>query len=79
MIKHKIELDIVGYVRHEYKRINRHIDRGIKNKDYLIRHLSDEDCFSIVDKFLGWFSKAVKHFDHNDYTGAMVTYKINRK
>jgi 2-polyprenyl-3-methyl-5-hydroxy-6-metoxy-1,4-benzoquinol methylase len=31
---------------------------------------------SKVDKFLEWFSKTTKHFEHNDYTGAMVTYKI---
>ena len=55
MAKHKIDRDIVGYVRHEYKRINRQIERGVQGKDYLIRHLSDEDCFSIVKNHFGWY------------------------
>jgi 3'-phosphoadenosine 5'-phosphosulfate sulfotransferase (PAPS reductase)/FAD synthetase len=55
MKRHKIDKDIVGYVRHEWSRINRQIDRGVQNKDYLIRHLSDEDCFSLVKKEIGWY------------------------
>ncbi len=55
MAKHNIDRDIVGYVRHEFRRIQRQIDRGVKKKDYLIRHLSDEDCFSIVEKYFGWY------------------------
>lgn len=57
MARHGIDLDIVGYVRHEYNRINRQIERCVKNKDYLISHLSDEDCFSIVRKYIGWYPK----------------------
>ena len=34
---------------------------------------------SKVDKFLDWFGKAVKHYKHTDYSGAMVTYKISHK
>ena len=30
-------------------------EEALKKKDYLIRHLSDEDCFSIVKKYFGWF------------------------
>lgn len=60
MARHKIDRDIVGYVRHEYSRINRQIERGVKGKDYLIRHLSDEDCFSIVEKYLGWYPEIYK-------------------
>ena len=60
MARHKIDRDIVGYVRHEYSRINRQIEKGVKNKDYLIRHLSDEDCFSIVEKHFGWFPDIYK-------------------
>lgn len=60
MAKHQIDRDIVGYVRHEFKRIHRQIERGVKNKDYLIRHLSDKDCFSIVEKHFGWFPDIYK-------------------
>lgn len=60
MSKHKIDIDIVGYVRHEYNRINRQIERGVKNKDYLIRHLSDEDCFSLVESEIGWYPDIYK-------------------
>lgn len=55
MQKHEIDVDIVGYVRHEWRRMNRQIERGVEKKEYLIRHMSDEDCFSIVEKFIGWF------------------------
>jgi len=55
MSRHKIDIDIVGYVRHEWTRIKRQIDRKVEKKEYLIRHLSDEDCFSIVLKYFGWF------------------------
>ncbi len=55
MQRHKIDVDIVGYVRHEWRRINRQLDRGIENKEYLIRHLSDEDCFALVKKSIGWY------------------------
>lgn len=60
MAKHKIDVDIIGYVRHEYKRINRQIDRGVENKDYLIRHLSDEDCFDLVEREFGWYPSIYK-------------------
>jgi hypothetical protein len=55
MEKHKIDVDIVGYVRSEWSRINRQIEVGVKNKEYLIRHLSDEDCFFLVKKHIGWY------------------------
>lgn len=55
MKRHSIDVDIVGYVRHEWSRINRQIAKGVENKEYLIRHLSDEDCFSLVEKEIGWY------------------------
>tara|TARA_R110000803_G_scaffold136142_1_gene203116 strand:+ start:2050 stop:2901 length:852 start_codon:yes stop_codon:yes gene_type:complete len=55
MAVHKIDIDIVGYVRSEYKRIQNQINRNVKNKDYLISHLSDEDCFFLTKKHLGWY------------------------
>jgi len=72
MEKHSIELDIVGYVRHEYSRMQRQIDRGVKNKDYLIAHLSDEDCFSIVKKHIGWYPDIYKlKWDDNRISEAL--------
>ena len=57
MKKYKIDIDIIGYVRSEYSRIKRQIERGVTNKEYLIAHLSDEDCFYLVEKEIGWFPK----------------------
>ena len=33
---------------------------------------------SKVDKFLEWYEKTLPYFEHNDRTGAMVTYKITK-
>lgn len=55
MQKYQIQIDIVGYVRSEYSRIQRQLKRSVNNKEYLIRHLSDEDCFSLVKREFGWF------------------------
>jgi 3'-phosphoadenosine 5'-phosphosulfate sulfotransferase (PAPS reductase)/FAD synthetase len=55
MKKHEIDIDIVGYVRSEYKRIQRQVALKVKNKQYLISHLSNEDCFSLVEKEIGWY------------------------
>lgn len=55
--RHNINKDIIGYVREEWRRIERQIQRGVKDKDYLIRHMSNEDCFSIVEKYIGWYPK----------------------
>jgi len=55
MRRYEIDVDIVGYVRSEYRRIENQIKRDVKNKDYLISHLSDEDCFSLVKNHIGWY------------------------
>lgn len=55
MHRHKIDIDLVGYVRGEYSRIQRQVERGVKDKEYLISHLSNEDCFSLVEKEIGWY------------------------
>lgn len=57
MVKHSIDVDLVGYVREERGRIERQISKGAKGKEYLISHLSNEDCFSIVKNQIGWYPK----------------------
>lgn len=51
---HGIELDLVGYVRTERRRWERQRARGAQDKLYPIAHLSDEDCFELVDGAIGW-------------------------
>lgn len=52
-----IDLDLIGYVREEKRRIVNQIDRGVKNKTYPISHYTNEECFEIVEKHIGWFPK----------------------
>lgn len=60
MNRHNITRDIVGYVRTEWKRINRQVKKGVANKDYLIRDLDDNDCFALVEKYIGWYPEIYK-------------------
>ena len=55
MARHEIDVDLVGYVRSEYGRIKRQALRGAKRKAYPIAHINNEDCFSLVEKEIGWF------------------------
>ena len=57
MAVNKIDVDLVGYVRSESSRIKRQIKTGAKNKEYLISHLSNDDCFSLVKQQIGWYPK----------------------
>ena len=65
--KHKIDKDLVGYVREESKRIKRQISKleskGLSGtKDHTIAHLSNEDCFSLVKSEIGWFPEIYNVF-----------------
>lgn len=53
MEKNKIDVDLVGYVRTENRRIKNQLKRNVSNKEYPISHLSDADCFSLVKKEIG--------------------------
>lgn len=69
--KHKIDLDLIGYVRSEKNRINRQIKNikkrnGVQNKAHPIAHLSDEDCFYLVDREIGWHPAIYDIKDEND-------------
>ncbi|MGB0861419.1 MAG: phosphoadenosine phosphosulfate reductase family protein [Saprospiraceae bacterium] len=55
MKKNQIDVDLVGYVRSENRRIKNQLKRGVTNKEYLISHLDDNDCFSLVKKEIGWY------------------------
>jgi len=51
--EHNIDLDLIGYVRTEQNRISKQLKKA-KDKYHPIAHLSDEDCFSLVDREIGW-------------------------
>lgn len=55
MIDNEIEVDLIGYVRSERRRIKNQMKRSKTNKSYPISNLTDEDCFSIVSKDIGWY------------------------
>lgn len=56
--QHGITIDLVGYVRSETKRIRRMEGSKANNlfltKDFPIHAFSDEWCFKIVDRNIGW-------------------------
>lgn len=52
---HRIEVDLIGYVRSERRRIKRQIASGAENKFYPISHLTDADCFDLVKEEIGWY------------------------
>lgn len=54
-IAHQIEVDLIGYVRHERRRWVRQIQKGVQGKMYPIAHLTDGDCFDLVQQEIGWY------------------------
>lgn len=69
--ENQIRIDLVGYVKHELKR---RADRQKKNadnnlfslrKDYPIGAFTDEWCFEIVDKHIGWHPAIYDILDAN--------------
>ncbi len=73
MAEHKIDFDLVGFVRSERRRIDRQTKRGATNKLYPIAHLTNDDCFEIVRKEIGWypgiydiFENGKRVFSHNN-------------
>jgi hypothetical protein len=68
--KYEIEVDLIGYVRTEIGRMNKQLramkaGKAKKGKRYLIKHLSDEDCFKLVEKEIGWYPEIYKILDEN--------------
>jgi hypothetical protein len=52
--RHSIDVDLVGFIKTERRRIVRQQSRGIVGKDYPIAHLTDADCMALVDREIGW-------------------------
>jgi hypothetical protein len=54
-----VELDLIGYVKTEAKRIKRINESGGNNlfltKDFPIQLFNDEWCFEIVQRHIGWY------------------------
>jgi len=47
-------LDLIGYVRHERRRMRRSEGHGAEPRQFPIAHMSEADCFAIVDREIGW-------------------------
>lgn len=79
MARHRIDLDLIGYVRSERSRINRQLDRlqsrGTPDiKAHPIAHLSDDYCFYLVDREIGWHPEI---YDIKDKRGKRVFHHNN--
>lgn len=54
IVENQIDYSLVGFVRNEHRRIVRQEAHGDEKVLYPIQHLSDDDCFSLVDECIGW-------------------------
>lgn len=50
-----IDYVLVGFVREEKRRIDRQRKYGDDSVLYPIRHMSDDDCFDLVKRCIGWY------------------------
>lgn len=77
--ENRIEFDLVGYVRHEIKRVNKSIKKAVVNlfsakKIFPIQEFTDEWCMEICTRCIGWIPKiylildefGVRVFKHNN-------------
>lgn len=66
--RHDIKIDLVGFVKHEHRRIARmELHQGGDNrpkKSFPIAAFDDEWCFSIVERNIGWYP-AIYHIKEN--------------
>lgn len=73
--QHGIEVDLIGYVRHELKRRSAGQSKRLKpdlfsaRKLYPIGEFSDEWCLNIVDEMIGWHPRI---YDHQDSQGGRL-------
>jgi len=52
--EHGIDVVLIGFTKDEFRRYQR--AKGRRNKDeYPLLRFTDEDCFSLVKKILGWY------------------------
>lgn len=65
--ENQLTIDLVGYVRHELKRRSERQDKNMQKglfslrKDYPIGEFTDEWCFDMVEKHIGWYPELYKH------------------
>lgn len=70
-----IKIDLVGYVKHELKRRVNRQQKNLKpglfslDKYYVIGQFTDEWCFEIVDRHIGWHPAL---YDIKDETGKRI-------
>jgi hypothetical protein len=73
--RHGVTIDLIGFVRHEYSRRGEsHIKTAADIVRFPIAHLTEDDCFRIVDKEIGWHPaiydirdpKGKRVFTHNN-------------
>ena len=76
---HNCTIDLVGYIRSEKRRIVNMESKGVNDlflsKHFPISDLSDEDCFEIVKKEIGWYPE-IYDLKWND-VGFMEFVKAN--
>lgn len=54
-LKNSLDLDLIGFVRSEQNRIKRQAKFNHGQFIYPIAHLSDDDCFDLVKREIGWY------------------------
>lgn len=74
--EHGIEVDLIGYLRSERRRMNRAIKHGAleQGKHFIIRHLWEQDVFRLVEREIGWYppiyhirdETGIRVFKHNN-------------
>jgi len=72
--QHGIKRQLVGYVRHEQKRIKRQVKKDKSGfSQYPIAHWTDDDCLAFVKDKLGWYpaiydikERGQRVFTHNN-------------
>jgi 3'-phosphoadenosine 5'-phosphosulfate sulfotransferase (PAPS reductase)/FAD synthetase len=71
--ENQIQFDLVGYVRNEIRRYKRMLAKGVGDmffqKSFPIIGRSDDWCFEIVDKYIGWHPKI---YDIRDEKGRRI-------
>ena len=64
-----ISIDLIGYVKSELKRVKRmeasQANTLFLTKDFPIQQFTDEWCFKIVDKHIGWHPAIYDILDEN--------------
>jgi 3'-phosphoadenosine 5'-phosphosulfate sulfotransferase (PAPS reductase)/FAD synthetase len=73
MSKHGIDLELIGFVKEDFRRFKRAQKYDTKRDRYPILEWSDDDCFKIVKDCIGWYppiydikEKGRRVFGHNN-------------